>query len=177
MSKEGNDARPSAPARRKGRLELTRGIENSRVFMHLLMNFLHRADHERRTLYKGDLELAAVGETVGMVVIEPLTRTPEFLEQFSDYRVPVGLAAQQSVNAMTISDSTGIPRETVRRRLKQLIARGVLTERGRGAYVYTPGFIQQPENIELVDRGMRYTLQFMNDCVRLGLIRWVDDAE
>ena len=87
------------------------------------------------------------------------------------------LAAQQSVNAMTISDSTGIPRETVRRRLKQLIARGVLTERGRGAYVYTPGFIQQPENIELVDRGMRYTMQFMNDCVRLGLIQWVDDAE
>jgi hypothetical protein len=33
--------------------------------MHVLMNFLHRADHERRTLYKGDLELAAVGETVG----------------------------------------------------------------------------------------------------------------
>ena len=57
--------------------------------------------------------------------------------------------------------------------MKQLIARGVLTERGRGAYVYTPGFIQQPENIELVDRGMRYTMQFMNDCVRLGLIQWV----
>jgi len=65
----------------------------------------------------------------------------------------------------------------VRRKLKQLIARGVLTERARGAYVYTPGFIQQPENIEAVTRGMRYAMQFMNDCARLGLIRWIDEPE
>jgi predicted transcriptional regulator len=169
-----NDERPG---RRKGHLESVRGLGDARPFMHLLVNFLHRADHERRRLYSGDLELAAVGETVGLVAIEAASRTPAFREKFGDYQTVIGLEGQRPVNALTIANATGIPRETVRRKLKLLLERGVIVEKERGAYVVKPGFIQQPENLELVDRGMRYALQFMNDCVKLGLVRWVDDAE
>jgi hypothetical protein len=169
-----NDERP---ARRKGHLEFVRGQSDSRPFTHLLLNFLHRADHERRGLYSGDLELAAVGETVGLVAIEAASRMPEFREKFGDYQTVIGLDGQRSASAVTIANATGIPRETVRRKLKLLLERGVIVEKERGTYVVKPGFIQQPENLEVVDRGMRYALQFMNDCVRLGLVRWVDDAE
>ena len=50
---------------------------------------------------------------------------------------------------MTISQATGIPRETVRRKLKLLLERGVIVEKTRGAYVMKPGFIQQPENMDM----------------------------
>ena len=64
---EGKAARMSksrqASDRRKGHLELVRGRDDSRPFIHLLMNFLHRTDRDRRGLYSGDLDLAAVGET------------------------------------------------------------------------------------------------------------------
>jgi predicted transcriptional regulator len=164
-------------ARRKGHLELARGEADARLFTHLLLNFLHRTDQERRGMYSGDLDLAAVGETVGLVAIEPESRKPEFREKFGNFQAVIGVEGQRPVNALTISAATGIPRETVRRKLKLLLERGVITEKARGAYVIKPGFIQRPENLAVVERAMRDTLQFMNDCVKLGLVSWVDEAE
>jgi len=159
---------------RRGHLELVRKNADSRLFVHLLLNFVHRTDHERRGLYGGDLDLAAVGETVAMVSIEPDMRDPAFRQTFHDLRIMIGLDRQQAVNALTIAEATGIPRETVRRKLKQLLERGVTTEKERGRYVIKPGFAQKPENLAAAERAMRDTLQFMNDCLSLGLVRWVD---
>lgn len=165
------------PARRKGHLALVRGSADARLFVHLLVNFLHRTDRERREMYHGDLDLAAVGETVGLVAVEPEARKPEFREKFGGYDTVIGLEAQQGVNALSVAAATGIPRETVRRKLKLLMERGVIAEKTRGAYVFKPGFIQQDENQARIERGMRDTLQFMNDCINLGVIRWVDEGE
>ena len=162
---------------RKGHLELVRGRDDARPFIHLLMNFLHRADHDRRELYSGDLDLAAVGETVGLAAIEADARKPEFLDKFGNFETVIGIEGQRPVTAMTISQATGIPRETVRRKLKLLLERGVIVEKTRGAYVMKPGFIQQPHTQDMIDRGMRDTLQFMNDCVKLGLVCWVDETD
>ena len=163
--------------RQKGHLELVRGTPDARLFIHLLLSFLHRADRDRRGLYSGDLDLAAVAETVGLVTIESETRKPEFREKYGDYQTRLGLEGQRGVNALTISEATGIPRETVRRKLKLLLERGVIVEKTRGAYVFRPGHVQQRETQDIVEHGMRDTLQFMNDCVKLGMVRWVDDAE
>ena len=103
------------------------------------------------------------------------SRKADFVDKFGNFETRIGIEGQRPVNAMTISQATGIPRETVRRKLKLLLERGVIVEKTRGAYVMKPGFIQQPETMDIVDRGMRDTLQFMNDCVKLGLVRWVDD--
>ena len=51
----------------------------------------------------------------------------------------------------------------------------MIVEKTRGGYVMKPGYIQTPENMGIIDRGMRDTLQFMNECVKLGLVRWVDE--
>ncbi len=160
---------------RKGHLELVRGRGDSRPFVHLLMNFLHRCDQDRRGLYSGDLDLAAVGETVGLAAIEPESRKADFRERFGSFDAVIGVEGQRSVTAQTISQATGIPRETVRRKLKLLLERGVIVEKTRGGYVMKPGFIQQPHTRDMIDLGMRDTLQFMNDCVKLGLVRWVDE--
>ena len=160
---------------RKGHLELVRGRDDARTFIHLLMNFLHRTDQDRRGLYSGDLDLAAVGETVGLAAIEHEARKVDFIEKFGNFENRIGTEGQRPVNALTISQATGIPRETVRRKLKLLLERGVIVEKTRGGYVMKPGYIQTPENMDIVDRGMRDTLQFMNECVKLGLVRWVDD--
>jgi DNA-binding transcriptional regulator YhcF (GntR family) len=159
---------------RRGHLQLARGNADSRLFVHLLPNFIHRADHARRGLYGGDLDLAAVGETVAMVAIEPAMRDLAFRQTFHDLPSMIGLERQQAVNALTIAEATGIPRETVRRKLKQLLELGLITEKGRGRYVIKPGMPQQPENLAAAESAMRDTLQFMNDCLSLGLVRWVD---
>ncbi|HTE81000.1 MAG TPA: hypothetical protein VK634_09965, partial [Reyranella sp.] len=55
-----------------------------------------------------------------------------------------------------------------------LVERGVITEKERGRYVIKPGMPQRPENLAAAESAMRDTLQFMNDCLSLGLVRWVD---
>ncbi len=167
--------RRQPPARRRGHVELMRGQGDARPFMHLLLNFLHRVDHDRRDFFSGDLDLAAVGETVGMGAVEADSRKPEFLEKFGDYRAVIGVEGQRPVTAMSISQATGIPRETVRRKLKLLLARGVIVEKTRGGYVFKPGFVQKPENLAIIEHAMRDALHFMNGCVKLGLVRWVDE--
>jgi predicted transcriptional regulator len=162
---------------RKGHLELARGRDDARTFMHLLMNFLHRADYYRRSIHCGDLDLAAVSETVGLAAIEHEARKADFIAKFGNYENRIGTEGQRPVNALTISQATGIPRETVRRKLKLLLERDVVVEKTRGGYVMKPGFIQTPENMDIVDRGMRDALQFMNDCMKLGLVRWNDETD
>ncbi len=74
---------------------------------------------------------------------------------------------------MSISQATGIPRETVRRKLKELATRGVVMEKERGRYVTTPGFVQKPENGAALQHVLGHFLQLMNEAVKLGLVKTV----
>jgi predicted transcriptional regulator len=151
-------------------LVMVRGEAAMRVFIHLLLNFLHRTDRERRAFYGTDIDMAAISETVDIAALEAKMRDPAFREAFGDYRQAVGIERQRPVNALSVSETTGIPRETVRRKLKTLMERGVLAEKD-GGYIYKPGNVQNPQHLEAFERGMRDTLQFINDCLKLGLLQ------
>ncbi len=163
---------PASPATATDELVMVRGDDAGlRVFIHLLLNFLHRSDRERRAFYgTDDLDTAAIAETVGIAALEAEMRDPAFRAVFGDYRKVVGTERQRPVSAMSVSASTGIPRETVRRKLKALVEKGVLAEKD-GGYIYTPGNVQDPQRIEAFERGRSNTLQFVNDCLKLGLLR------
>jgi len=149
---------------------LVRGEEAMRTFIYLLLNFLHRMDRERRAFYVADLDVAAIAETVGIAALEGGMRDPAFREAFGNYDTVVGTERQRPINALSVSAATGIPRETVRRKLKVLVERGILLEKD-GGYVYAPGILQQPQHKDTFERGMRDTLQFVNDCLKYGLLQ------
>jgi hypothetical protein len=44
----------------EGRLVLAESAGNSRLFIYMLGNYLHRIERERRTVYFGDLDLGSV---------------------------------------------------------------------------------------------------------------------
>jgi predicted DNA-binding transcriptional regulator len=158
---------PASQATATDELVMVRGDAAMRVFIHLLMNFLHRTDRERRAFYGTDLDTASIAETVGIATIEADMRDPAFREAFGDYRKVVGAERQRPINALSVAAATGIPRETVRRKLKALVKKGVLAEKD-GGYIYKPGHVQDPQRLEAFERGMRDTLQFINDCLKLG---------
>ena len=164
---------PHPPAR--GRVELVRGVEDTRIFIHLLASFIHRVDHDRRQIYFDDLEMAYVAGTVGLEATDASLRLPEFREKYRDLHNIIGVAGQRGVNALSVAQATGIPRETVRRKLKQLVERGALAEKSPGNYVVKPGFLQKSQNVAVFESAMRYTLHFINECLAHGLIRWTTD--
>ena len=163
------------PTSASDELVMLRGDTAMRVFIHLLLNFLHRSDRERRAFYGTDLDMAAIAETVGIAALEAEMRDPAFRKAFGDYRKVVGTERQRPVNALSVAAATGIPRETVRRKLKALVKKGVLVEKD-GGYIYKPGNVQDPARQETFERGMRDSLQFINECLKLGLLQLAPKA-
>ncbi|HSS85096.1 MAG TPA: hypothetical protein VLL30_15140 [Reyranella sp.] len=147
-SKPSPDGDARSPRRRattvapEGRLVLAESGANSRLFIYMLGNYIHRIERERRDFYFDDLDLARVAEVIGASGVEPGMRDAAFRAQHATFDSVVGVEGQRAVNATSIASATGIPRETVRRKLKQLLKLGVIVEKGRARYVLRPGMLQ-----------------------------------
>jgi DNA-binding transcriptional ArsR family regulator len=161
----------------EGRLVLAESSANSRLFVYMIGNYLHRIERERRTVYFGDLDLARVAEIIGAAGVEPGMRDALFRAQHGTFDSIIGVAGQRAVNATSIASATGIPRETVRRKLKRLLKLGVIVEKGRARYVLKPGVLQEPERQAAFARGIQQTVLFMNECLENGVVRWVDGGK
>jgi len=170
-------ATPARAGRRSGRLVSADFKGDSRLFFYLLGTFIARLDRERRGLYEADLELSSVAITVGLAAIEPGMRDAEYRAKHRSFDSVIGLAGQRAINALSVSQATGIPRETVRRKLKRLVELGLLAEQSRGRYVTRPGVPQRPEQTAAFERGMGAVVAFMNECLANGLVRWENDRE
>ena len=156
-----------------GRLTLTDGVEVSRLFAYLLSHYIQRIDRERRAAYNSDLDMACVAEIVGTAALEPRMRDREFRDAYRNFSNIVGTEGQRGINAQSVAGSAGIPRETVRRKLKRLTELGFLLEKSPGQYIQTPGALQQPQHLAAIDRVIRESVRFMNECIEQGLVRWV----
>lgn len=157
----------------EGRVVLADSSAVSRLFILLIGNYLHRIERERRGLYGGDLDLALVAEIIGTAAIEPGMRDAAFRAKHNTFESVIGVEGQRAVNATSIASTSGIPRETVRRKLKRLLELGEIVEKGRARYVTKPGTVQRQQKQEAFARGIQQTVQFMNECLENGVVRWV----
>jgi len=157
----------------EGRLTLAGGGGNSRLFIYMIGNYLHRIERERRALYEGDLDLALVAELVGTSAVEPGLRDAAFREKHATFDSVIGIEGQRDINATSIASASGIPRETVRRKLKRLLQLGIIVEKRRFRYVINPGVLQQSRHQAAFTRGIEQTVRFMNECLAQGVVRWV----
>lgn len=156
-----------------GRLVLSGSAANSRLFVYMIGNYVHRLERDRRDLYFGDLDLARVAEIIGTAGVEPGMRDAAFRAEHRSFDSVVGVEGQRAVNATSIASASGIPRETVRRKLSKLLKLGFIVEKGRARYVLKPGVLQQPERQATFARGMQQTVHFMNECLEQGVLQWV----
>lgn len=138
---------------------------DSRIFAYLLVSFLSRAEQLRRRHFEDDIDLAVIAEAVAMAAIDPQMRDPTFVREFRSVDKVVGTERQRGVNALSIAAATGIPRETARRKIKRLLALGVLSETGRGKYVLKPGYLQSPAVKTLFEELTRASIRFVNECL------------
>jgi hypothetical protein len=151
---------------------MPRGGGDSRTLIFLIGAFVQRIDILRRQAYEGDMERAIIAGMVGIGSTNHLMFEPAYREAFGDMRTLIGVDPQRGVNSFSIAEATGIPRETVRRKLKELEAIGAVVQKSRGRYVHAVGYLQRPEKIAAVDEVVRAALQLMNACVHLDVVRW-----
>jgi hypothetical protein len=169
---------PSTSAKARQRLRRAEGTpDRSRIFLFLLFTLVQRIDLARREAFAGDLDLASIMHAISESVVERLMRDPAWREEYGALSRVVGAAAQRGVNALSISQATGIPRETARRKIKKLIAMGAITETARGEYIVTPGYLQRIASSQRIEKLMADALRFMNESLDHGLYVWSDSKE
>ena len=103
--------------------------------------FLLRHLQRVRVAFDGDFLLAIV---LGEIAHHNICRYYSSGRKISglrdvDYESPNGLPQLEACNAYSLSNATGIPRETVRRKAAELVKRGWIKRDARG------GFITQPQ--------------------------------
>lgn len=156
-----------------GRLAPVKGQANSRMFIFLVANYLHRVERGRRGLYAGDLDLAVVAELIGTAGVEPGMRDAAYRLKHKDFERAIPVDEQGAVNASWIAAASGIPRETVRRKIRKLLELGVVVEKGPAQYVLRPGVLLEPQHQAAFARGIDQTVRFVNELLESGVMQWV----
>jgi len=96
-----------------------------------------------------DLESVAIYVCVGEATMRPVINDAALVEQIANVDVaPEDMRG--SITMLLVSDRLGLPRETVRRKVKQLIAGGLLYEDANGRIRTTPNFTD-PRMMEAVN--------------------------
>ena len=95
--------------------------------------------HATRTLVQADLESIAIYLCVAEATMRPVLADPARVRALSTTaRAPEEWRG--SITMLQVADRLEIPRETVRRKVKQLIERGLLYADDRGRIRSTPNF-------------------------------------
>jgi DNA-binding transcriptional ArsR family regulator len=103
--------------------------------LELLLDLIHAT----RTLVQADLESIAIYLCVAEATMRPVLADPARVHELSTTdRAPE--AWRGSVTMLQVADRLDMPRETVRRKVKQLIERGLLYADDRRRIRSTPNF-------------------------------------
>ena len=107
--------------------------------MELFLDVLHSA----RTFVPADLESIAIYVCVGEATMRPVLADPAKVKELeTTERAPEELRG--SITMLQVAERLSMPRETVRRKVKQLIGKGLLYADEKGRIRSTPNF-QNPE--------------------------------
>jgi hypothetical protein len=142
--------------------------ENSRLFALAFGRYFQRVCRLQLAFSQGDIDLAIIAGAAGLVVAESALRDPAMRRQYASLDAVLG-NQQRGCNALSIAEATGLPRETVRRKMNRLVEMGILARRGVGDYIWQPGVMQSEPYRKLLDELSNETLRLLNECLEDGI--------
>ncbi len=108
-----------------------------------------------RAAFKGDLDAALIMAVVGSAAL-PRGRIPENLSFKAFRMLDRRDAFYTPLNTFSIAQITGIPRETARRKLKQMAQRGWIRRDAKGFWHI------EPVGREALEPMTQYSLEYLN---------------
>ncbi len=128
--------------------------------------------HKAVDCFDGDLDACAILMAVGCASTSAVLREPRLLRDL-DSPDPVPDVFHRPVSRRAIAASTGLPRETVRRKIAQLVEQGLLVEEREG--VRTPsGVLSKGRLFEFTSMLVRETTRASLELARLDQMAEVE---
>jgi hypothetical protein len=154
----------SSPKAKPPRVLHERRDETSRLFAIAFGHFFQRVCRLQMAHSDGDIDLAIIAGAAALVGTDGMMRDPATRREYANLAKVVG-DRQRGCNALSIAEATGLPRETVRRKMKRLVEMGILVRRGVGDYIWQPGVLQSPPYRQMLDDVAAATARLLNECL------------
>lgn len=143
--------------------------DRSRLFLAAFAEYFLRTCRMRTPLYDGDIDTALIADAVGLHGVLDILANDSLRAEYSSLETLVG-DRQNGCTALSIATATGLPRETVRRKLKHLVENGFLIQRNNGEYAYRTGILLTEPFRELIEKLETETARFFSRCLQDGTI-------
>jgi hypothetical protein len=143
--------------------------EKSRIFVYEMSELFCKILPLYSQQLQNDLAKLLIAHALGASNVQRLMASPQRAPfESMDTFIPPEL--QVPANALSIADSTGLPRETVRRKLKEMLAAGLVVEDARGGYRLKPGSVQTDELLAIYYTTFKGMAEVMAACIDAGLV-------
>lgn len=145
-----------------------RSAENSRVTaIRITMMTLRCMENWRRNVKDYDSIMILIA--VVAIRAERLTRAP-LAEELRSLARPIPADQLSPCNVSSIAAATGLNRETVRRKVNQLVEAGFLVKSAEGGVGYTTGHLQKDYIAEMIRGQLDSLVRTVNDLCRDGTL-------
>lgn len=142
-------------------------LKTERLVAYELVNMMVMMMLEIQKTYGLRAEDHQVFMLIALSTVQRFARQPTHDETYMT-RVPLPAEYASSISRRRISEVLGIPLETVRRIVKDLLARGLIVERSRGALSTAGGTLEQLSQGGRSEHITRRFIATANTLVRLG---------
>lgn len=149
--------RVSAQARRKNRLIATR------------LTLLTIRYMETWSRIAEDYDEAMIAVAVGAITTERLTRL-KLTEEDMDLEHPFPRERYGRCTVLAIAHATGLNRETARRKVNDLVERGLLEKTASGSIMFRPGFPQEQYVAKVIDDQLEAFRRTADALLRDGVL-------
>jgi hypothetical protein len=144
--------------------------EKSRIFAYEFGVLLCEILPRYQAIFQSDFAKVLIVHAIGVASISRLMARAESAG-YETLSATIPPELQVPVNALSVAESTGIPRETVRRKIKEMIADDILVEDERGGYRMKPGSLQSTEAQDIYYQQLQTLTTLLNRCLEAGIIR------
>ncbi len=126
---------------------------------------LSRILHKAVDCFDGDLEGCAISVAIACASTSSILRDPELFARL-DSTDPIPDSYHRPVSRRAIAASTGLPRETVRRKIAQLVEQGLLVEERAGVRTRS-GVLELRRNLEFTGSVMQEIVRTAQELSRI----------
>lgn len=147
--------------------ERNQGPDSSRLFVAAFLRYFLRICRIQQEAFHGDIEMAIIAQTVVLANIEPKS-----MDECPSMPTATGIARQCGVTTMEIAQATGLPRETVRRKLLRLVELALVSRREDGKFVVPPPRSGSRERSATLAEIESESIAFLNACSNEGIFKF-----
>lgn len=117
-----------------------------------------------------DYDRAMILVAVATITGERILRSAE-KDAFASMSTALPSTQMAKCNVSSIASATGLNRETTRRKVRDLLDKGLLSRLADGTISFSPGLIQEPGTEDLVFTQLDVFVKSMNDLIRDGVVQ------